>query len=342
LIFNERKDVSVVAVADVDVAGREKAIARTRAARGYADYREMLEREKPQLVSVAPRWTNEHHAMTSAALKAGAHVFSEKPFTQTLTEADDLLGLAKEKALKIVVAHQIRLAPQILFLKQRLAEGLIGELLEMRAHGKQDTRAGGEDLLVLGVHLFDLMRFFGGDALWCTARVLQNGNEATLSDARLATEGIGRVLGNEIFAQFGFANGVNGSFTSRARNREVAGPWGIELIGTKSVVRIFADIWPRIYLAKRGDWTADGSTVEWRRIEGDPSWTLPAGEKTTAQANTRLVNDWLDSIEKNREPVCSGYAGMKALEMVMAVFEAGLARTRVELPLKKRGHPLGT
>jgi hypothetical protein len=53
------------------------------------------------------------------------------------------------------------------------------------------------------------------------------------------------------------------------------------------------------------------------------------------------VNDWLQAIEKNREPICSGYAGMKALEMVMAVFEAGLTQTRVKLPLEKRTHPLG-
>src|SRR5437899_7074451 len=169
----------------------------------------MLEREKPQLVSVAPRWTDQHHAMALAGLRAGAHVYLEKPITRTLAEADELLEVANRAGLKIAVAHQMRLAPNILFLKKSLEEGLIGELLEIRAHGKQDQRAGGEDLIVLGVHLFDLMRFFADDPLWCAARVLHDGHEITLADAHPATENIGLVAGDEIFAQFAFPRGVN-------------------------------------------------------------------------------------------------------------------------------------
>ena len=84
LIFNGRHDVEVVAVADPDPAGRAKAAQRCQAQRSYADYREMIEKEKPQLVCVTPRWTDQHHAMASDALRQGAHVYSEKPFTQTL------------------------------------------------------------------------------------------------------------------------------------------------------------------------------------------------------------------------------------------------------------------
>ena len=47
------------------------------------------------------------------------------------------------------------------------------------------------------------------------------------------------------------------------------------------------------------------------------------------------------AIAENREPTCSGTAAMKSLEMIHAVFAAGLSRGRVELPLKMREHPLG-
>ena len=221
LIFKGRENVTVVAVADPDAPGRARAGARAGALRSYADYRQMLEREKPQLAVVAPRWTDQHHDMALAALSAGAHVYLEKPITQTLAEADELLAVAARARLRIVVAHQMRLAPSVLFLKQSLAEGLIGELLEIRARGKQDHRAGGEDLVVLGVHVFDLMRFFAGDPLWCTARVLQAGREITAADAHPATENIGPVAGDDIFAQFAFPNAVNATFTSRIQNREL-------------------------------------------------------------------------------------------------------------------------
>ena len=63
-------------------------------------------------------------------------------------------------------------------------------------------------------------------------------------------------------------------------------------------------------------------------------------ERSVARANQRVVDDWLEAIMRNRQPICSGYAGLKALEMALAVFAAGLSRGRVELPLKARNHPL--
>jgi predicted dehydrogenase len=295
----------------------------------------MLDKEKADLVCVAPRWTDQHFAMGMSALKAGAHLYMEKPITRTLAEADELLRVAEAKGLKIAVAHQMRLAPNVLLLKDRIADGWLGELLEIRAHGKQDHRAGGEDLIVLGVHIFDLMRFFAGDAAWCSARVLQQGREVSKDDAHAATENIGSILGDEIFAEFAFPKGVNGRFTSSARNREAAGPWGMELIGSKRSVRILLDIAPRIYGLKDGLWSSGGKRMEWEPLEqvGNAS---AAGE-IVALANQRVVEDWLKAIEERGEPTCSGFAAMKALEMAMAVFQAGLTKGRVELPLKVRG-----
>ncbi|HNR71717.1 MAG TPA: Gfo/Idh/MocA family oxidoreductase [Verrucomicrobiota bacterium] len=340
LIFTGRPNITVVAVADPDEPGRRQAAARAGARRSYADYRQMLEREKPHLVVVAPRWTGEHHAMARAALSAGAHVYLEKPITQTLAEADDLLAAAARGGLRIVVAQQVRLAPNILFLKQCLADGLMGELLEMRAQGKQDHRAGGEDLVVLGVHLFDLLRFFAGDPLWCAARVRQGGREITPADAHPATEGIGPVAGDDLCAQFAFPQGVNATFTSRIQNRELAEPWGLELIGARGAVKILMDMVPRIYVRKGGSWTAQGQAGEWRVWEQDPTRGLSREQRSMAAANQRVVDDWLAAIAGRREPLCSGYAGMKALEMAMAVFAAGLARQRVAFPLANRNHPL--
>src|SRR5688500_1272875 len=70
-------EVEVVAVADPDPEGRERAAARCGAARAYASYRYMLDRERPDLVAVATRWVDEHEAMLLAAIGAGAHVYCE-------------------------------------------------------------------------------------------------------------------------------------------------------------------------------------------------------------------------------------------------------------------------
>lgn len=339
-IFDGVPGVELVALADADDAGRVKAQARTKVRKVYADYREMLNQERPQLVSVSPRWTDQRHAMVKAALDAGAHVYCEKPFMRTLAEADDILALASRLGRKIAVAHQGRVAPTILLLKRQLDEGAIGELLEIRVNGKQDKRAGGEDLLVLGTHSFDLVRAFAGDAQWCSARILQGGSEVTLADAHAATEDIGPIVGDEIDATFAFPKGVNVRFTSRAKIAPATGPWGMEIVGTKGSVRLLSDVYPQVLWLQSGGVTLDGETRTWRPRPGEPSATATTLERGFPAANRRVVDDWLAAIAENREPVCSAHAAMKSLEMIHAVFAAGIARGRVELPLKNRQHPL--
>ncbi len=341
LIFKGRENIEVAAVADPDAQGRAKAAARSSALRSYADYREMLQKERPNLVCITPRWTNEHRDMALAALSAGAHIYLEKPITQTLAEADEILELAAKKNLKVTVAHQVRLAPNILLLKQVLAQGLTGDLLEIRSHGKQDHRAGGEDLIVLGVHLFDLMRFFAGDPLWCSARVLQDGHEITRADAHAATENIGSVAGDDIIAEFGFSNAVYGTFFSRKKYRESAGPYGMEFIGSKGRLKVLIEMIPQISVLRESAWKPEGKTDQWRIWEQDPTLNYSASERGIPAASARVVDDWLAAIESNREPACSGVAAMKALEMAHAVFAAGLSRARAQFPLQHRHHPLG-
>ena len=338
--FSGLEGVEVVAVADADDAGRAKAAQSTRAASQYADYRQMLEKERPQLVCLAPRWSDQRREMALAALGVGGHLFTEKPFTSTLAEADEILATADRAGLKIAVAHQMRLAPSIVRLKQALGEGLLGELVQLRAWGKQDSRAGGEDMLVLGSHLFDLLRYLAGDALWCSARVLHDGRDITRADARIMKEQIGPVAGNEIHAHFGFAGGVNATFTSSGRLRDTLGPWGIELLGSKGAARILAEVFPTVYVLKSGKWDASGRKDDWTRWEGDPGAKLSAEERGFGPANRRVVEDWLAAIEQNREPVCSGRTAMKSIEMIMAVYQAALTGARVTLPLKERRHPL--
>jgi predicted dehydrogenase len=342
LIFTDRDDVELLAVADPVAEGRAKAAARSKAPRQYADYREMLAKERPQLVGIGPRWTDQRKEMALAAIAAGAHFYTEKPFATDLAEADEILAAAEKAGRKIAVAHQTRLAPSILHLKKLVDEGLIGELLQIDSWGKQDDRrAGGEDMLVLGTHLFDLMRFFAGNPAWCTARVTEKGRDITTASARKAGEEIGPVAGDEINAQFAFGNSVQGSFTSRAKMREAVGHWGILMTGTKGTVRVLNDIYPTIYLSKAAPWNkATGRTESWQRVPGDPGIDVPEAQKSSEVANRRVVDDWLDTIRMDREPACSGRAGAAAIEMVMAVYQSAIEQKRIEFPLKERKHPL--
>jgi hypothetical protein len=148
------------------------------------------------------------------------------------------------------------------------------------------------------------------------------------------------VLGNEIDAQFSFGKGVLGSFTSRGRLREHSGYWGIELIGSTGAARILADIWPRVLIRRAGKWEDAGQTDQWRPIEDDPATRAAAEQRSTAAANARVVDDWLAAITGNRQPLCSGHNGARAVEMAMAVWHAALSGGRIKWPLSDRGHAL--
>jgi len=332
-IFGNRPNIELVAVADPDPAGRARTAAKIGAPRHYADYREMLDWERPNLVSLAMRHAHQHHAIALAALKAGAHVYCEKPFVTAPVEADELLAEAERRRLKIAVAHTMHMMPVIVRLKQAVAEGLLGELVEVRTFGKQDTRAGGEDMMVLGSHLFDLLRLFLGDPLWCTARVLGQGRDITPADRRLVKDNVGYVAGDQVFAEFAFPKGVNATFTSDAKLRETVGHWGIEFFGSKGAARINCDIAPNVFVRRSTNWKPEGKTDAWEPLD-------MSQVKSPPPHNLGPVGDWLDAIAKDREPECSGRNGAWAIEMVMAVYHATLSGKRVPFPLNVRTHPL--
>ena len=332
-IFSNRPDIETVALADPDPGGCASTAAKIGAARSYSDYRELLERERPNLVSVAMRHADQHHAIALAALRAGAHVYCEKPFTTTPVEADELLAEAVQRGLKIAVAHTMRMMPVIVQFKQAVAEGLLGDLVELRAFGKQDMRAGGEDMMVLGSHLFDLMRLFLGDPLWCTARVLWHERDITPADRRMVKDNVGYLAGDQVFAHFAFPNGVNATFISDGRRRETIGHWGIEFFGSKRVARINCDIAPNVFVHRSAQWKAEGRTEAWEPMD-------PTLLKLPPPHNLGPVGDWLEAIANHREPECSGRNGARAVEMVLAVYHAALSGTRVAFPLALRTHPL--
>ena len=112
--------------------------------------------------------------------------------------------------VKLAIAFQTRYSPRLKVIRELIAGGKLGDSWNVRSRGKEDSRGGGQDLMVLGTHLFDLMRLLAGDARWCHARILQNGKPATKSDVTQGGEGMGPVLGDWINATYGFDQGVEG------------------------------------------------------------------------------------------------------------------------------------
>ena len=83
------RGVEVVGVADPDETGRQRAVQRLKAQRGFEDHHQLLGAVKPEFVSICPRYADQHAEMIVDCAAAGVKgIYVEKPFCRTPAEAD--------------------------------------------------------------------------------------------------------------------------------------------------------------------------------------------------------------------------------------------------------------
>jgi len=335
-IFNGLDNVSIEAVADADPEGRQRAAARSGAKRQYADYRVMLHEVKPDLVSIAMRHPDCHREMALAAIEVCRGLFIEKPFTETVEDADAILEAARARRVPIHVAHNRRYTPEFVQAKALLEQGLIGQVRQVEIHGKQDARVGGEDLMVLGVHDFDLMRFCFGDPLWCQASVNQDGRPITRADVRRGHEPI-LVAGNTIHALFAFPGDVMLHWSSVKRDDgwNISGggreKWAMEILGTKGILAYQSAV--GFVCLDSPFFAHKDQPPVWKPAPEPADWTWPEHAR-------HPIKGLIRAIETGSPALSSGEDGRWTIEMVAAVYESERTRSRVPFPLADRTNPL--
>ncbi|MHC4640068.1 MAG: Gfo/Idh/MocA family protein [Planctomycetota bacterium] len=341
VVWNDIEQVQVVAVADEDEKGRAKAAKRLKVSKAYADYHEMLEKERPQIVSVAPRWLDCHRDMVLACAEHGCHVFLEKPMCQSLEQADEMVAALEKRNLKLAIAHQTRYSPTLEHVQKIIAEGRLGDILELRGRGKEDRRGGGEDLMVLGTHVMDLMRFFAGDVQWCFSRVREGGKPVTRKEVREGAEGIGLLAGDEIHAMYHFNGTTTGYFSTQRARDGVAKRYGLQVYGSKGILTMTMGALPEVWFVEDPSWQAGRSKARWTQISsGGVGKPESLRERNHSLGNRLIALDLIRAIETDAQPKGSAYDGRAALEMILAVYESHRQKEPVELPLKNRKHPL--
>jgi len=339
LVWALRDDVEVAALADPDESGRARHARESGAQRTYADYREMLEKERPDLVAIGPRWTVNHRDYLMACAEAGAHGILEKPLTPDLAAADEVNAALDARKLKWAMAFNFRASPETALAKRLIfEEGLIGEILEVRARGKEDRRAGGEDMIVLGVHLFDALIYFLGRPEWCASTLLAGGRPAARDDIREATESLGPIVGDTLHAVFGFKGGLQAYFASMKNQETDSGRYGMNIYGSRGVATIRMDAKPMVAYIEDPSWAPAGKDTQWKSLPGLPM--TPARDPVQVAHYAPIVDDLIEAIDKDRRPAVSLLDGLYATEMIQAIWEAPLHGGWVEMPLKERAHPL--
>ena len=333
--------VQLVAVADDNKMGLAAMAKKLQVEKAFADYRQMLDQMKPDVVSIASRWADQHRDMVVAAAERGIHIYLEKPLCRTLAEADEMVAACERTHAKLAIAHTTRLSPRIPVVQDLIASNKIGRILELRGRGKEDLRGGGEDLWVLGTHVMDLMRLFGGDPTWCFATVTQGGKPVTKADVVEGNEGLGSLAGDAVHAMYGMPGGATAYFSSQRSTSGRRPRFGLHLFGSEGILDLTTGYLPSVKYLADPSWSPGQSGAKWESVSsaglGMPE---PLVDDKGHSGNRQVVLELLKAIRENRQPQSNIYDGRAAVEMVVAVFESHRLGKPAELPLANRQNPL--
>jgi predicted dehydrogenase len=121
------EDCRVVGICDQTPAARKRIEAANPGIPVHSEASELIKSPDVDAIAViTPVWT--HYELTKAALENGKHVFVEKPFTSTTAQGEELINLAVQKNLQIMVDHTFLFTGAVRKIQKLLKEGTLGKL----------------------------------------------------------------------------------------------------------------------------------------------------------------------------------------------------------------------
>jgi predicted dehydrogenase len=127
------EDENIVALCDVDWNYAAKAATRYPKAAKYSDFREMLEKQKNIDAVVVATPDHTHAVISMAAIKAGKHVYCEKPLSHTVYESRELQKAAREAKVATQMGNQGHATESVRLLCEWIWDGAIGPVREVHA-----------------------------------------------------------------------------------------------------------------------------------------------------------------------------------------------------------------
>lgn len=276
------------------------------------DYREVLESPHVQAVIIATP-PNLHESIALDALKAGKHVFCEKPFVVTVEEAKSVLRALKGTNLKFMVGFNYRFIPHFSKMADLLRKGAIGKPVMARTifFSRIDrsstytgfhlnSNQGGGALFEMGCHHIDILLWLLGKIKGAYASILRINPKFSVDDTAF------------VFLEF-----ENGPLAFVEVSWALPPMHRIEMIGTDG--RISSDLsenFVELFL-------------EGRSIFKRGAIRIPV--KTPMESYALEFREFADSILEDRQPCVSALDGLEALSATKACYESSRAGQKVTL-----------
>ncbi|WP_336857715.1 Gfo/Idh/MocA family oxidoreductase [Sinomonas albida] len=297
-----------------------------RGAKAYEDPHQMLAEEPLlDLVSITTP-PSSHASLTVAFLLGGVHVIVEKPMAPSLEECDAMVAAQRESGKILSVVAQNRFRDDMATLKKAVDSGLIGSVSHLRIdsawwrglayydlwwRGTWESEGGG-CTLNHAIHHIDLALWLMGRPTEVTAMLANAQHEnAEVEDLSVAVLRYGRGLAQ--LTSSVVHHGEEQEIVIQGEFARISQPW-----------RVTAELSQPNGFPVPGGNTA---LVDELNALADAHNPLPH------QGHAGQIGDVIAAIREHREPAIDGTDGRNAVEVVTAIYKAGIEREIVELPL---------
>lgn len=173
--YAKMNNAEIVALCDIKPEKAKALAEQYGIAKIYTDYKEMLEKEKPDAVDLClPNYL--HSIVAVYALEHGFHVFCEKPDAISVAEVNKMKAAAEKAGKVLMVMRNNRYRPTAVFAKKFINDGKMGEIYAARCGWQRrrgipgkggwfttKEKSGGGPLIDLGVHMIDLAIWLMGN-----------------------------------------------------------------------------------------------------------------------------------------------------------------------------------
>jgi myo-inositol 2-dehydrogenase / D-chiro-inositol 1-dehydrogenase len=224
-VYQKRPDAEIVAVCDISRERADKAAERYGCPAFYS-VREMLKSgvgiDAASVCTAGKENGGDHYEPTIELLSAGVPVLGEKPISNEIPKAREMVQLAREKKLRYGVNLNHRFTPAALRAKEWVEQGRLGEInivnMTLWINNPNETSPHFH-MRALHPHSIDVMRYFGGDVEKVHA-FFKRGPRADGPDGR-------RVCWSNVQVNLLFKNGAIGHLTG---SYDAGGSYGLETL----------------------------------------------------------------------------------------------------------------
>ena len=297
--YSAVQEVELVALADVNENKLAKAGKRWGITSLYLDYTEMLRKENLDILSICTR-NSAHLEIAREALNNSVKaIYCEKPVADTLQNADKMIKLCHEKGVVLQINHQRRFDRFYQEVKDFLQKGKLGGIQQYNfyyARGIANT----------GSHMFDLLRFFFGDADWAQAAYSQSKSHDPANDPNI--DGVVK-----------FSDGLFCAI--QACDDRYFPIFEMDCLGTTGRLNIIRN----------------GTEVEYYKLKENRLFRdiFPTNPDIPRNPMVNAVEHLVECLRTGKESVSSGEDGRASLELICAFHESARHDgKRITLPLR--------